>query len=54
MQRWKNTIFNITIGAATLLVFFLIFEKRLTLPPWLQVFGRMHPLLLHFPITLFN
>ena len=53
MQRWKNIVFNITIGAASLLVFFLIFESRLTLPPWLQVFGRMHPLLLHFPITLF-
>ena len=53
MQRWKNTIFNITIGAASLLVFLLIFEKRLNLQPWLQVFGRMHPLLLHFPLTLF-
>lgn len=36
----------------SLLLFFLIFEPRIVLPGWLQVFGRMHPLALHFPIVL--
>ncbi|MHA4812577.1 c-type cytochrome domain-containing protein [Flavitalea flava] len=36
----------------TLLFFFLFFEDRLTIPSWLQVFGRMHPVALHFPIVL--
>ena len=35
-----------------LLLFFLLFETRIILPNWLQVFGRMHPLALHFPIVL--
>ena len=30
----------------------LLFENRFTVPPWLQVTGRMHPLLVHFPIVL--
>ena len=37
----------------SLLLFFLLFEPRIVLPGWLQVFGRMHPLALHFPIVLF-
>lgn len=36
----------------SLLLFFLIVENMLAIPAWLQVFGRMHPLLLHFPIVL--
>jgi uncharacterized membrane protein len=36
----------------SLLLFFVIFEPRIVLPGWLQVFGRMHPLALHFPIVL--
>ncbi len=34
-----------------LLLFFLLFESRLHVPAWLQVIGRMHPLMLHFPIV---
>lgn len=36
----------------SLLLFFVFFEPRIVLPGWLQVFGRMHPLALHFPIVL--
>ncbi|WP_025761854.1 c-type cytochrome domain-containing protein [Dyadobacter tibetensis] len=32
--------------------FILLFEGALVLPPWAQAVGRMHPLLLHFPIVL--
>jgi len=34
------------------IVFLLLFENKLILPYWLQPIGRMHPLLLHFPIVL--
>ncbi|ODS80215.1 MAG: hypothetical protein ABS46_14920 [Cytophagaceae bacterium SCN 52-12] len=37
---------------AILITFLLLFEKEIVLPAWLQSFGRMHPLLLHFPIVL--
>lgn len=33
-------------------VFLLLFENKLVVPYWLQPFGRMHPLILHFPIVL--
>jgi uncharacterized membrane protein len=52
MQRWKNSLFNITIALNCLLVFLLLFQDRLAVPAWLQVAGRMHPLVLHFPIVL--
>lgn len=52
MQRSKNIVFNICIAINCILVFFLFFEERLLIPSWLQVMGRMHPLMLHFPITL--
>jgi len=35
-----------------MLVFLLLLENRIVLPPWLQVVGRMHPMFLHFPIVL--
>jgi uncharacterized membrane protein len=52
MHRTSNIFFNICFAINSLLVFFLIFESRLAVPAWLQVVGRMHPLLLHFPIVL--
>lgn len=33
-------------------LFLLLFEDRLIVPLWLQPVGRMHPLVLHFPIVL--
>ena len=52
MQRWKNSLFNITFALNCLLLFLLLFENRLSIPVWLQVAGRMHPLILHFPVVL--
>ena len=52
MHRWKNYLFNIAIALNCLLLFLLFFEDRLVLPAWLQVAGRMHPLILHFPLVL--
>ena len=51
LNRSKNILFNITFAANCFLVFLLLFESRIVLPAWLQVGGRMHPLILHFPIV---
>ncbi len=51
-QRWQNIFFNICIALNCLLIFLLLFGANLRLPSFLQVAGRMHPLLLHFPIVL--
>jgi uncharacterized membrane protein len=52
MTRWKNPIFNVTFALNCLLAFLLLFSDKLVIPAWLQVGGRMHPLLLHFPIVM--
>ena len=52
MEHVKKILANATFAILVLLSFLLIFEQQLELPPWLQVFGRMHPLLLHLPIGL--
>lgn len=48
----KNLHFNILLGLNSFIIFFLFFEERIAVPIFLQVIGRMHPLLLHFPIVL--
>lgn len=52
MMALQRNIFNLVFGINILLVFLLIFESSLVIPAWLQIIGRMHPLFLHFPITL--
>ncbi len=52
MHRWKNYLFNAAIALNCLLLFLLVFENRFVVPAWLQVAGRMHPLILHFPLVL--
>jgi uncharacterized membrane protein len=51
VNRTKNILFNIAFVFNCLLVFLLLFENRIVLPAWLQVAGRMHPMILHFPIA---
>ncbi len=34
------------------LLFFLLLDDRIIVPAWLQVAGRLHPMILHFPIVL--
>lgn len=43
---------NILVGLTLTIAFLLLFESKLVIPVWLQSIGRMHPLLLHFPIVL--
>lgn len=52
MKRWRIILFNIIFALNCLLIFLLAFERGLSVPPWVQTIGRMHPLLLHFPIVL--
>jgi len=52
MRNTKTILYNIAFSLNCLLVFLLIFYSRLQVPQWVQVVGRMHPLVLHFPIVL--
>ena len=40
------------IALAGFVLFLLLFADKIVVPVWLQPVGRMHPLLLHFPIVL--
>ena len=51
-MKLKNIAAVSLIPLNTLLLFLLIAGDRIVVPSWLQVFGRMHPLFLHFPIVL--
>ncbi|MBO9730153.1 MAG: chitobiase/beta-hexosaminidase C-terminal domain-containing protein [Chitinophaga sp.] len=50
--RWQAAGSNLLFAANIFILFLLVFSSQVVLPPWLQVLGRMHPLLLHFPIVL--
>lgn len=51
-MKWKEIFFNICIVLNCFLLFLLAFGESLHLPSFLQVIGRAHPLMLHFPIVL--
>lgn len=50
--KWQAALYNLCILLNCLLVFLLFFSSRIQVPVFLQVFGRAHPLVLHFPIVL--
>jgi uncharacterized membrane protein len=50
MNTINRVVFNVIFCIQVLLVFLVFVEKRVELPPWLQVVGRLHPLVLHLPI----
>jgi hypothetical protein len=52
MSKLRGLIVNSSFFICCLLAFLLAFENSFVTPAWLQVLGRMHPLLLHFPIAL--
>lgn len=52
MKLIRKTGSILSLGGLVFLLVLFIFEDRLQVPSWLQVVGRMHPLLLHFPIVL--
>jgi uncharacterized membrane protein len=50
--RQRNVGNHLLFCINIFICFLLLFENRLELPSWLQATGRLHPLLLHFPIVL--
>lgn len=50
--KLKRFAGQLLFAANVFVVFLLFFEDRLVVPVWLQTVGRMHPLLLHFPIVI--
>lgn len=52
MIRWKSIVYNLAFALNCLLVFLLIFGDKIYVPALLKVAGRMHPMVLHFPIVL--
>lgn len=51
MKKLRSSLYMLTLGLNSLLVFLWLLEDRVVLPSWLQVIGRLHPLLLHLPIS---
>jgi uncharacterized membrane protein len=52
MKKWKPAPVQVLIALNAMLLFFVLLEDHLSIPSWLQVAGRLHPLILHFPIVL--
>lgn len=48
----KGVAENLLFAANVFIIFLLIFGSKIAIPYWLQPIGRMHPMLLHFPIVL--
>ncbi len=43
---------NLLFALNIFILFLIIFEDKLIVPYWLQPIGRMHPMILHFPIAI--
>ena len=52
MQRLINVSKNFALFILFLSTFLFAFSDRIVLPVWLQVAGRLHPLILHLPIGI--
>ncbi len=53
MSKFFKLVASLLIGLNVMLVFLFIFETSVELPTLLSPLGRMHPILLHFPIGVF-
>ncbi len=52
MFQFRQITLNLLYFLNVLLIFLLLVEDKVQLPLFLQVTGRMHPLMLHFPLVL--
>ncbi len=52
MRRFDRILSNIVFSLCILLLMAAIFRPQLEVPGWLQISGRLHPVLLHFPSAL--
>lgn len=50
MGKYKNILVNLIFCIQVLLTFLSFFGEQIKLPLWLQITGRLHPLVLHLPI----
>src|SRR5687767_4489176 len=53
MVKIKNILLSASLVLNIMLVFLWLFESGIQqLPPWIKVAGRLHPMVLHFPIAM--
>ena len=52
MVRFAKIVSNTVFVLLCILTILLFFEEYVRVPYWLQPIGRMHPLVLHFPVVL--
>ncbi len=50
--HWTPVFYNLCFALNSLLLFLALFGTQIEVPALLQIAGRMHPLVLHFPIVL--
>ncbi|NIJ55146.1 c-type cytochrome domain-containing protein [Dyadobacter arcticus] len=50
--RFRVFAEQVLVASNIFILFLLLFENKLVIPAWLQTVGRMHPLILHFPIVI--
>ncbi|WP_143305295.1 c-type cytochrome domain-containing protein [Chitinophaga vietnamensis] len=50
--RWQDLGSQLLFATNIFVLVLLVAGTKIVVPGWLQVFGRMHPLFLHFPIVL--
>ncbi|WP_114747911.1 c-type cytochrome domain-containing protein [Pleomorphovibrio marinus] len=51
-EKLKAGLGQLLFATHMFVLVLVVAESRLVIPDWLHVFGRMHPLLLHFPIVV--
>jgi uncharacterized membrane protein len=51
MKRLYAVLEAFVLSGVILCAFLLWFDARVSIPAWLQVAGRFHPMILHFPIV---
>ena len=49
---WKKLVYNLAFFLNGLLIFLLLFESRFVVPLSMHSIGRIHPLVLHFPLVV--
>jgi len=54
MKKIKSLVLNTLLFLHCLLAFMLLFETVVKIPFWVQPLGRMHPLILHFPVAFIS
>lgn len=50
--RYQGFAENLLFALNIFIIFFLLFGDGIVIPQWLQPVGRMHPLIIHFPIVV--